>query len=37
MLGKKPSAEPNVEICAASNLTLSDHQTAPNGGDARRI
>jgi hypothetical protein len=38
MLSKKPSAAPDVEICAASNLTpSSNHQTAPNGGDARRI
>ena len=37
MLGKEPSAAPDVEICAASNLALSGHQTAPNGGDARHI
>jgi len=37
MLGKEPSAAPNVEICAAVNLALSGHQTARNGGDARHI
>jgi hypothetical protein len=26
------SQQPNVEICPARNLTLADHQTAPNGG-----